>query len=179
MTLPELLSDPVRARIYIEVLLNKEVTAQHLKEITKVSRSTMSHHLTKFVEEKVLQVKVGSAKYTRSIKYYSINPDLSEELVIDGRKDPGGLRKRAFLESSAAHLQVIANLMLERSEVPKKKKGSVTFTFSFLSEDDAHVWMEEYEKFQKRVRAKLSKSAKDGKDTLFSYIAFGGLTPTR
>ena len=177
MTLPELLSDPVRARIYVEVLLNKEVTAQQLMEITKVSRSTISHHLSRFVEDKLLLVRIQSVG--RSVKFYSINPSFTQELVIEAKKDPSGQKKKVFLESSAAHLQVIANLMLERIEAPKKKKGSVTFTFSFLSEDDASIWMEEYKQFQKRVRAKLSKTAKDGKDASFSYIAFGGLTPTR
>ncbi len=151
MTLPELLSDPVRARIYVEILLEKEATAQHLMEITKVGRSTISHHLSRFVDEKVLRVRVGDEKYHRSIKYYSINPDFSEKIVIDSKNDRGGQKRKAFLESSSAHLQVISNLIRERSEGPKKKKGSVTFTFSFLSESDATIWMDEYEQFQKRL----------------------------
>ncbi|MDF1540028.1 MAG: winged helix-turn-helix domain-containing protein [Candidatus Thorarchaeota archaeon] len=177
MTLPELLSDSVRARIYIEVLLKKEATAQQLMEVTSVNRSTMSHHLSRFVSEKVLRVRVGSEKYHRSIKYYSINPDFSEEVILDPSKDPDGMKKRAFLESSAAHLQVISNLMLERVKTPRKK-GAVTFTFSFLSDADASIWMEEYQLFQKSIQTRIGKRSEDASECTYSYIAFGGLTPT-
>ncbi|MCK5150951.1 MAG: hypothetical protein KAQ65_03880, partial [Candidatus Thorarchaeota archaeon] len=141
------------------------------------SRSTMSHHLSRFVEEEVLRVRVGSEKYQRSIKYYSINPGHSEELVIDSSQDPKGERKKAFLESSAAHLQVISNLMLERTDTPKKK-GAVTFAFSFLSEEEANIWMEEFQRFQKRVQTICGKKIQDCETTSFSHIAFGGMIPT-
>ncbi|MHA1908611.1 MAG: ArsR/SmtB family transcription factor [Candidatus Thorarchaeota archaeon] len=178
MTLPELLSDPVRARIYIEVVLRKEATAIELMEKIKISRSTMSHHLSRFVEEKVLRVRVGSEKYHRSIKYYSINPDFSEELIIESTKDPDGKKRKGFLESSAAHLQVISALMLDRVNAPRKKNGTVTFTFSFLSNEDATIWMEEFGRFQKRFQARLGEKSKDASETTHSYIAFGGITPT-
>jgi DNA-binding transcriptional ArsR family regulator len=177
MTLPELLSDPVRARIYIEVLLKKEVTALELMEKVKISRSTISHHLSRFVGEKVLRVRVGSEKYLRSVKYYSINPEFNEELVIESAKDPKGAKKKAFLESSAAHLQVVSAIMLELASVPKKKTGSVTFTFSFLSEEDGAVWMEEYVRFQKRLQTRLGKNSSGQEDSSSSYLAFGGMTP--
>ncbi|MFW9849132.1 MAG: ArsR/SmtB family transcription factor [Candidatus Thorarchaeota archaeon] len=176
MTLPELLSDPVRARIYVEVLLRRETTAEELRKIVKVSRSTISHHLTKFVEENVLNIRLGSEKYKRNMKYYSINPDFSEEMIIDCKEDPDGTKKKAFLESSAAHLQVISNLMLERID-SSKKRSAVTFTFNFLSDEDAKVWMEEFQIFQKRVQAKCFNNSRVGAETEFSYIAFGGLTP--
>ncbi len=176
MTLPELLSDPVRARIYIEVLLKKEATAEDLRNVVHVSRSTLSHHLTRFVNENVLRVRVGSEKYKRNMKFYSINPDFSEELIIDCLQDPDGMKRKAFLESSVAHLQVISNLMLERIDA-SRKKGTVTFTFNFMNEEDANIWMEEYQIFQKRVKARCGKKSREAADTEISYIAFGGMTP--
>ena len=177
LTLPELLSDPVRARIYIEVLLKKELTAEQLMGTIEISRSTMSHHLSRFVEERVLRVRVGTEKYTRSIKFYSINPDYEEELIVEAIQDPDGAKRKAFLESSAAHLQVVSNLMLERVKQPKKK-GAVTFTFSFLSEEEAQIWMEEYQRFTNQVQTRIAKIRKNASESSYSYISFGGIIPT-
>jgi DNA-binding transcriptional ArsR family regulator len=181
MTLPELLSDPVRARIYLEVLLNEEVTAQQLMDIIKISRSTMSHHLSRFVEDKVLKVRVQETG--RSVKFYSHNPDFKEELVIEG-KDRLTLQKRImFLESASAHLHVISSLLQERSRkirethTKPKRKTTVSFIFSFMSKEEAAIWDEEYDAFQKRFdeRRKVLKNSSDSLD----YIGYGGLTPTR
>ncbi|MFW9907601.1 MAG: ArsR/SmtB family transcription factor [Candidatus Thorarchaeota archaeon] len=179
MTLPELLSDPVRARIYIEVLMRKEATAEELKDVVNVSRSTISHHLTRFVNERVLAVRVGSEKYTRNVKYYRINPDYSEDLLIDSAQDPEGQKRKAFIESAAAHLQVVSNLMLEYSRGPKESAAGVVFTFNILSEEDAKTWMEEYSRFQKRIQSICEKGIAECANTSFSYLAFGGIIPSR
>ncbi|MFW9793529.1 MAG: ArsR/SmtB family transcription factor [Candidatus Thorarchaeota archaeon] len=184
MTLPELLADPVRARIYVEVLLNQELTAQELMEVVNINRSTMSHHLSRFVKERVFKVRIESIG--RSIKYYSINPDYSEEIIIEGEGTLNMRKRIAFLESASAHLQVISNLIRERAAIlresttlPRKKGAPVTFTFSYISNEEARVWTEEYMIFEERYRKKCAKIAKDPTDTSIDYIAFGGLTPTR
>jgi predicted ArsR family transcriptional regulator len=181
MTLPELLSDSVRAKIYLEVLLKGEVTAQELMNTIKISRSTMSHHLSKLVEAHVFTVRVQETG--RSVKYYSHNPDFNEEVIIEGADDMALKKKLLFLESASAHLQIVSDLLLERAksvidEQVKSKKGSkVSFTFTFLSKMEADVWNEEYNAFQKRFeerRKDLRKSTEK-----FSHIGFGGLVPTR
>ncbi|MFW9981022.1 MAG: ArsR/SmtB family transcription factor [Candidatus Thorarchaeota archaeon] len=184
MTLPELLADPVRARIYVEVLLNEEITAQELMEVVNINRSTMSHHLSRFVKERVFNVRIESIG--RSIKFYSINPDYSEEIIIEGEGTLSVRKRIAFLESAAAHLQVVSNLIRERAEklreettLPRKKGMSVTFTISFISNKEAMIWGEEYASFQERFRKRCETIAKDSEDSCFDYIAFGGLTPTR
>ncbi|NHI87969.1 MAG: ArsR family transcriptional regulator [Candidatus Thorarchaeota archaeon] len=181
MTLPELLSDPVRARIYLEVLLRGEVTAQELMDTIKISRSTMSHHLSKFVEAHVFSVRVQETG--RSVKYYSHNPDFNEEVIIEGTDD-GALRKRLmFLESASAHLQIISTLLLERAKSAlekqtRSKKGSkVSFTFTFLSKTEADVWNEEYAVFQTRFEERC-KDLGESTDR-FSHIGFGGIVPTK
>jgi hypothetical protein len=88
--------------------------------------------------------------------------------------------RTAFLKSSSALLQVISNLLFERAqprEAKLRKKTSVTFTFNFLSKDEAKVWTEEYQNFEKRVQERL-KSHKT-KEKSMDYIVFGGLTPLR
>ena len=182
MTLPELLSDPVRARIYLEVLLNEEVTAQQLMKTIKISRSTMSHHLTRFVEDRVLNVRVQETG--RSVKFYSHNPDFKEEIVIDCVDGPAIQKRVMFLESASAHLHVISNLLLEKAqnvrETHSKPKGgrSVTFTFSFMSKEEAAIWSKEYEVFQKRFDEQR-KALKKSDEVSLDYIGYGGLTPTR
>ena len=181
MTLPELLSDPVRTRIYLEVLLDKEVTAQELMDTIKISRSTMSHHLSRFVEDRVFRVRVQETG--RSVKFYSHNPDFKEEIVLEGADDITLKKRLMFLESASAHLQVISNLMQERADSlrethSKPKRGtSVTFTFSFMSKEESRIWNEEYAAFQKRF-IERRKSLKKSSESL-DYIGYGGITPTR
>jgi DNA-binding transcriptional ArsR family regulator len=182
MTLFELLSDPVRARIYIEVLLHGEITAQELMRITKISRSTISHHLTRFVSEEVLTVRIHSTG--RAVKLYSINRDYTETLFLASKDDVNKKKRQVFLETASAHLQVISNLILERSQAienvtPKEKRTGkpVTFSFHFVAEEHAKIWGEEYEAFERRFRERCSNSEPQGSS--FDFIAFGGLVPTR
>ncbi len=182
MTLFELLSDPVRARIYIEILVNQEMTAQELMKVVNIRRSTMSHHLTRFVEEDVLSVRVQSTG--RPVKYYQINPHRNEEVVFKVGEDEKTAKRRMFLESASAHLQVISNFILEQAEISgkesaksKRSKNRVTFTFHFMSKEESKIWEEEYQAFEKRFR----KRRKDiiSKTPSLDYIAFGGQVPTR
>ena len=100
MTLFELLSDPVRARIYIEILVNKEMTAQELMEIVDIGRSTLSHHLTRFVEEEIFAVRVQSTG--RSIKHYSIKSQQKREVIIKRDGDTKRKQRLMFLESASS-----------------------------------------------------------------------------
>ncbi len=183
MTLPELLSDPVRARIYIEVLCSKEITALELLQTADINRSTLSHHLTRFVKEGVLNVRVQSIG--RSVKYYSINTTYSEEILLEGNGTLNVRKQRAFLESASAHLQVISNLILERSELLKekplkrRKHKPVTFTISFISDAQAKIWSEEFSIFETRFRDRCKSEIDDSKEPSYDYIAYCGLTPTR
>jgi len=184
MTLPELLADPMRARIYVEVLVNQEMTAQELMEVVDINRSTMSHHLSRFVRERVFNVRIETIG--RSVKYYSINPDFSEEVIIEGEGTLSVRKRIAFLESASAHLQVISNIMREKADrlkqfatLPRKKGVPITFTFSFISKEEAEAWTEEYMLFEERFRKRRDKIVKDESEPSFDYVAFGGLTSTR
>lgn len=182
MTLFELLSDPVRARIYIEIFVNQEMTAQQLMKVVNIQRSTMSHHLTRFVKEKVLSVRVEDTG--RPVKYYQINPNRNEEILVKSGENDTVAKRRMFLESASAHLQVISNFILEQAtksekELAKSKRSQnrVTFTFHFMSKEESKIWDEEYQAFEKR----FSKRRKDiiSKTPSLDYIAFGGQIPTR
>ncbi len=52
------LQDPQRARIYFFILRENQATTEELIELTQIQRSTLSYHLTKMVETKILSVSV-------------------------------------------------------------------------------------------------------------------------
>jgi DNA-binding transcriptional ArsR family regulator len=54
----EVLQDPQRARIYFFILRENQATTEELMELTQIQRSTLSYHLTKMVETKILSVSV-------------------------------------------------------------------------------------------------------------------------
>ncbi len=180
MILPELLADPVRARIYIEVLINEEITAQQLMKRIRISRSTMSHHLSRFVEDNVFNVRIPDTG--RPIKFYSHNPAFKEELIIEGNDSTALKNRISFLESASAHLHVISSLLQERADkiqTTKKNpagKKTITFTFSFMSAKEANIWNEEYESFQKRFEERRKNVEKSGS---LAFIGYGGIVPTR
>lgn len=66
----ELFNDPIRFKILTELFFNREKTAKELLEVLPINRSTLSHHLTKMVSEKVLAVRINPTG--RAIKYYSL-----------------------------------------------------------------------------------------------------------
>ena len=66
----EVLLDPIRSKILLEVILNADVTAEKLMIKTQKSRSTISHHLKKLVESGIIEVYMNP---TGKIKYYQLN----------------------------------------------------------------------------------------------------------
>ena len=76
----EILGDPVRAHIYFEAMIQKEITAKQLMEKLTINRSTLSHHLTKMVEEGVFDVRVQTIG--RPVKYYRISELMNRRPII-------------------------------------------------------------------------------------------------
>ena len=54
----EVLQDPQRAKIYFFILRENQATTEELMELTQIQRSTLSYHLTKMVETKILSVSI-------------------------------------------------------------------------------------------------------------------------
>ena len=183
--LMELLVDPIRAQIYFEVLKQGEVTAQEMMKQLPIVRSTLTHHLTKFVEAEVFSVRVESTG--RPVKHYRLNTEFEEAVVIDdGDETDTTITKRiTFLESTAAHMQMIANLartlahrMSESSSRKRPSTRPVCFVFSLLSEDEASIWNKHHEKFLAEVESEIKTRMKESKTMKFSkHIAFSGLIP--
>jgi len=71
----DVLLDPIRSKIVFEIIFKGEVTADRLVDITKKSRSTISHHLKKLVESGLIDVYMNP---TGKIKYYRINQNITD-----------------------------------------------------------------------------------------------------
>jgi len=155
------------------------MTAQELLKVVNVNRSTLSHHLTKFVEERVFNVRVQ--RTGRPIKYYQINKDFNEEVIINAGTDEKAARRKMFLESASAHLQAISNMVSEYANVdtskgaPRRKKNSVTFTFHFISNEEGEIWDQEYATFEQRFNERRKELST--KNSSLDCIVFGGQIP--
>ena len=79
----EILQDPVRSKILFEIILNGKINADHIVEATGKSRSTISHHLKKLVENGILDVSISP---TGKTKYYQITKNL-ERLMYSFDKE--------------------------------------------------------------------------------------------
>ena len=90
----ELLLDPIRSKILLEIILNKEVTAEKLMKSTQKSRSTISHHLKKLVESNIVEVYMNP---TGKVKYYQINKKFTNRFYSLDRE---GLKTSSLEESS-------------------------------------------------------------------------------
>ncbi|MFX0095965.1 MAG: winged helix-turn-helix domain-containing protein [Candidatus Hodarchaeota archaeon] len=71
--------DPVKSKILFQVILYGETTAEALEGYLQKSRSTISHHLKKLVDNHILQVRIGTGK----IKYYSFNQEKHLSYKLD------------------------------------------------------------------------------------------------
>jgi predicted ArsR family transcriptional regulator len=181
----ELLVDPVRAQIYFEVLLQGEVTAQEMMKRLSIVRSTLTHHLTKFVKAEVFSVRVESTG--RPVKHYRLNTDFEEAVVIDDKDETTTTFKKrvTFLESTAAHMQMIANLTRtlarKMSETPKLEGSSiepVCFVFSLLSEEEVTIWNRHHSKFLADVESEIKEKVRKKKSSAFpTHVAFSGTIP--
>jgi DNA-binding transcriptional ArsR family regulator len=85
----EVLLDPIRSKIVFEVIFKGEVTAEKLVELTKKSRSTISHHLKKLVESGLIDVYMNP---TGKVKYYRLTQNITDLMYT--------LDKESLLESS-------------------------------------------------------------------------------
>lgn len=66
----DLFRDPIRFKIFTELFFTPEKTAKEILDVLPINRSTLSHHLTKMVDENVLKVRINPTG--RAIKYYSL-----------------------------------------------------------------------------------------------------------
>ncbi|MHA1928624.1 MAG: ArsR/SmtB family transcription factor [Candidatus Thorarchaeota archaeon] len=186
MKLMALLADPIRTQIYMHVLLNGEINAQQLMEHLPIVRSTLTHHLSKFVKAEVFKVRVEALG--RPTKYYSLK-EMKREIMVKDESSEENLRKHILiLESAASHLQIVTHIARERArllgeQLEEKKKSDpsktlVSFTFNLFNEKAAKIWNREIKAFNKSLSQKLKglQKTQDTKERNL-YVAVSGLFP--
>ncbi|MHA1186771.1 MAG: winged helix-turn-helix domain-containing protein [Candidatus Heimdallarchaeota archaeon] len=96
----ELILDPVRSKIFFEIILNGEVNVEQIIEATEKSRSTISHHLKKLVESGLLDVYMHP---TGKTKYYRITQNIQRFMYS---LDEDKLAKGTIEEKSAYFIEM-------------------------------------------------------------------------
>ena len=114
----ELLLDPIRSKIIFEIVLKGEATADYLIEVTNKSRSTISHHLKKLVENRILEVHMNP---TGKTKYDRISQDLSdleytfnEEEFLQSSLEEKSLYVLNFYQVFAIFSNIYANIFSDQ-----------------------------------------------------------------
>ncbi|MHA2365175.1 MAG: winged helix-turn-helix domain-containing protein [Candidatus Hodarchaeales archaeon] len=79
----KVLNDPIRSSIYFHIVSKGEngSDAKSLQSVVKISRSTLSHHLTKLVEMKLLEVEIPQTG--RAIKTYKSPKPKPTKVILD------------------------------------------------------------------------------------------------
>ncbi len=176
-----LLADPIRSRIFFEIILNKEVSTSKLLERIKISKGTMSHHLSKLVKAGLLEVKIQATG--RPIKYYSIKKSskiIKEIKIREPSYDEKTKKseKVLFFQSATAQLQMISNLMKDTAtEISKKKIEELeienfTFTMQIFSSAAAKITQKRFKKFIVELNKELKDIEKEREDTPNEQIHF-------
>lgn len=99
----ELILDPVRSKIIFEIILKGEATAEMLVEATKKSRSTISHHLKKLVDYRILDVFMNP---TGKTKFYRITENLSDLVFTFDEEE----FSKGSLEEKSTHIMNLYQL---------------------------------------------------------------------
>jgi DNA-binding transcriptional ArsR family regulator len=188
--LMNILSDPVRARIFLEAMIHREISVKHLLPQLSVGSSTISHHLKRLVEEGVLDVRVEATG--RPVKYYSVSERYLRPVKDDSLYDESDWLAIhvSWLEHAIVQLQAITNVAAVAAkrlktlhsirnnhdfEIPESlrflESSPKLFVLHHINERDAEVWLKEYMKFVERFEKKLSKGDNP------THLAFSGLLP--
>lgn len=112
----KMLSDPMRVRIVLELLINKELSTKQLQTRIPIGRSTLGHHLQKLEENDLIAVRVQPKSY--SVKYYSLSKSLDSKFSLKKAINIPDDEKRSRIildafSSMAGVLQFMANIAYE------------------------------------------------------------------
>jgi DNA-binding transcriptional ArsR family regulator len=187
----DILLDPVRSRIYLEALLNDEITVHHLNNILNISRSTLGYHLVKMVENNILEVRTDAIG--RQTKYYRVSDKTRQEKTLEEIRESSDAASNLeqyvkFLEVLTAHLQAIVSLSRDmissiksaqkKSTNPINRKVPSHFIFTLLTEEEAQTWDNQLCDYLVKLENEIiRKRGQSSEETTQSFIAFSGVIP--
>jgi DNA-binding transcriptional ArsR family regulator len=184
------ISDPTRARIYFETLLCGKLTAKYLMERMTISRSSLSHHLTKLVDEGILNFQIETEG--RPHKVYFVKEEF-ENQVLEPSGDPPEdwlLHRLRQLEGRIMELQTFVSIATNNLNRIKEviavrdnsgvepetfvnalKKTHSIQAVHILTEREATIWVKMYLKFLKELESNLQTGGDH------RYVSFSGILP--
>ncbi len=184
------IADPVRARIFFEILLHRKVTAKHLMKRLSISRSTLSYHLKKLEDDGILEV--GISTEGRPSKQYSLCPEFSApsfEAHVDESLDWLTWRS-VWLQRTIVHLQAVVSIAMtgleelnkaiqdnaesEQSvESPIDWMENTPYAYGYhrLTDEEASLWFRMVVEFVKEFEPKLEMKGNK------RHLAFMGVLP--
>lgn len=112
----KMLSDPMRVRIVLELLIHNELSTKQLQTRIPIGRSTLGHHLQKLEENNLISVRVQPKSY--SVKYYSISKSLNSKFSLKKAINIPDVEQQSKIimdafSSMASVLQFMANIAYE------------------------------------------------------------------
>ncbi|MHA2504627.1 MAG: winged helix-turn-helix domain-containing protein [Candidatus Kariarchaeaceae archaeon] len=192
----QLLADDTRYKIFQETLNRGEMTTAQYLEVLKISKSTLSHHLTKLVDGGMLVVRVASTG--RPVKYWSVNRGMfvfKERLDGIGDEElPDYLQEQ--LDSQLTRISLLQSMLRDLTEQLEKMEGAeISFadTFKVVSEEPqkqldylpmklTFVSDEEYQEFVTLVMQfyrEVCDNKDEGESTPSHMIYFGAQSVQR
>ena len=184
------IADPMRARIFFEILLHRKVTAKHMTERLRISRSTLSYHLKQLEKEGIIEV--GISTEGRPSKEYSLRPKFSApsfESHVDETLDWLTWRS-VWLQRSIIHMQALVSIAMTGLEEINKaikdrnekdqdvespidwmEKQPYAYGVHRLSDEDASLWFRMVIDFVKEFEPKMKMKGTK------RHLAFMGLIP--
>ena len=121
----KMLSDPMRTRIILELLVHEEMSTIELQKRIPIGRSTLGHHLQKLEENNIVKVRIQEKGY--SVKFYSLTKaliskfSLKQALNTPDKNDQAQSILDAF-SSLTGVLQFIANIAYESYNTLQQSK---------------------------------------------------------
>ena len=112
----KMLSDPMRTRIILELLVHEELSTKQLLKRIPIGRSTLGHHLQKLEEYDILTVRIQEKGY--SVKFYSLSKTIQSKFSLKQALDSSDSITQSQLlidafSSLTGVLQFIANIAYE------------------------------------------------------------------
>ena len=188
--LTEVISDPTRARIYFETLLCGRVDSKYLMERITISRSALSHHLTKLVNEGILDFQIDSEG--RPHKVYFVTEEFENPILESSGVPPDDwlvyrlkqlegriMELQTFVSIATNNLNRIKRAIVARDEADEEteafidvlKKTHNIQAVHILTEREANIWVEMYLQFLKEFESKLQTNGNH------QYVSFSGILP--
>lgn len=108
------LSDPVRARIFFELMFddNNPITIKHLQNVTKKERTTINHHLNLMISDKILVISAHKESHNRGkpTRFFQLDAKFLSFLRSDRKEKRDMSDVISDIKRNSSHLLMLGNI---------------------------------------------------------------------